>query len=135
MEEVMRLYPPAFWFTRSAVEDDVIGGYHIKAGQMMAVVPYAIHRHPDFWDNPEEFDPERFEGEHNKGRHSLAFMPFGAGQRQCIGKDFALMEGALILSQLAQRYTFIDVPERQPVAAFGPTLATKDGMWLKIAKR
>lgn len=135
MEETMRLYPPAFWFTRSAVEDDVIGGYHIKAGQLMAVVPYAIHRHPNFWDKPEHFEPDRFHSENDNHRHPLAFIPFGAGQRQCIGKDFALMEGALILARIAQRYTFIDVPERQPVGAFGPTLSTKDGMWLKIQKR
>jgi cytochrome P450 len=62
-------------------------------------------------------------------------MPFGAGQRYCIGKDFALMEGALILTRLAQRYTLSNVEGREPKVALSTTLSTKDGVWLKLANR
>jgi cytochrome P450 len=135
MEEATRLYPPAFWLPRTAVEDDVIGGYKIKAGQMVAATMLTIHRHPDFWENPDEFDPERFTPDKVKGRHPQAWMPFGAGQRYCIGKDFALMEGALILTRLAQRYTLSNVEGREPKVALSTTLSTKDGVWLKLANR
>jgi cytochrome P450 len=74
MEEATRLYPPAFWLPRTAVEDDVIGGYKIKAGQMVAATMLTIHRHPDFWENPDEFDPERFTPDKVKGRHPQAWM-------------------------------------------------------------
>ena len=135
MEEATRMYPPAYWLPRTAVEDDVIGGYQIKAGQMVAATMLTIHRHPDFWENPDEFDPERFTPDKVKGRHPQAWMPFGAGQRYCIGKDFALMEGALILTRLAQRYSVSDVSDRQPKPSLSTTLSTKDGVWLKLANR
>ncbi len=135
MEETMRLYPPVFWLPRTAVNDDTIGGYQIKAGQMVAAVPLTIHRHPQFWADPNTFDPENFAPKANKQRHPLAWMPFGAGQRLCIGKDFALMEGTLILSRLMQRYHVHPCPERQPQLALSTTLSTKDGVWVRLEKR
>ncbi|MDX2078948.1 MAG: cytochrome P450 [bacterium] len=135
MEETMRLYPPVFWLPRTAIEDDVIGGYHIKAGQMVASVPLTIHRHPDFWLTPDTFDPENFAPDIAKHRHPLAWMPFGAGQRLCIGKDFALMEGALILSQVMQRYDIQLMPNHQPKATLSATLNPKNGVWVQLAKR
>ena len=135
MEETTRLYPPVFWLPRTAVEDDEIGGYHIKAGQMVAAVPLTIHRHPEFWDAPDTFDPENFAPDTSKSRHPLAWMPFGAGQRLCIGKDFAMMEGALILARLMQRYVVHPCEDRQPQPALLTTLATKDGVWVRLEKR
>ncbi|MBW4437544.1 MAG: cytochrome P450 [Pleurocapsa minor GSE-CHR-MK-17-07R] len=135
MEETMRLYPPVFWLPRTAVEDDVIGGYAIKAGQMVAAVPLTIHRHPEFWATPDSFDPENFAPDAAKGRHPQAWMPFGAGQRLCIGKDFALMEGALILSRLMQRYIVHPVTDQQPQIALSTTLTPKDGLWVRLEKR
>ncbi len=135
MEETMRLYPPVYWLPRTAVEDDTIGGYRIKAGQMVAAVPLTIHRHPDFWVEPDTFNPINFAPDNVKSRHPLAWMPFGAGQRLCIGKDFAMMEGAMILSRLTQRYLIHPVPDHQPKTALSATLATKDGVWVRLEKR
>lgn len=135
MEETMRLYPPVFWLPRTAVNDDVIGGYRIKAGQMVAAVPLTIHRHPDFWAQPDTFDPENFGPAATGERHPLAWMPFGAGQRMCVGKDFAMMEGTLILSRLMQRYVVHAVTDRMPQLALSTTLATKDGLWVRLEKR
>ena len=135
MQEAMRLYPPAFWLPRTAVEDDVIDGYRIHAGQMIAVVSMAIHRHADFWPKPNKFDPERFAGDALKNQHPLAYLAFGAGQRQCIGKEFALMEGTLILAMLAQRYSVQPDPQHQPEPAIATTLSAKGGMWLRLQKR
>jgi cytochrome P450 len=135
LSEALRLYPPAFWWSRSAIEEDTIGGYHIKPGQLIAIMVLTLHRHPDFWANPDVFDPERFSPDAEKGRHPLAWMPFGAGQRQCIGKDFAMMEGTLILSRFAQRYRVVSTDKPAPQFAFSSTLSAKDGIWVKIEKR
>ena len=135
LQETVRLFPPAYWTPRVAKEDDEIGGYRIQAGQTVAAISIAIHRHPDFWENPNHFDPERFTEEAVKGRHPLAYMGFGAGQRQCIGKEFALMEGALVLSMLAQHYTVHVDEAHHPEPAIATTPGAKGGMWLRLEKR
>ena len=104
--EAMRLYPSAWSISRRALGDDEIGGYFIPAGSIVAMSPYTMHRHPDFWDDPERFDPERFAPEAEAGRHRFAYFPFGGGARQCIGNHFAMMESAIIIPAIARRYRF-----------------------------
>jgi len=133
MEETMRLYPPAYFIPRQANDRDIIGGHRIDAGQLIFVMTLIIQQHPDFWDNPQVFDPERFAGETT--RHPLAYLPFGAGQRKCIGQDFALMEGTMILTQFAQRYRVLPVPEKKAETALSTTLGNKGGVWIRIEKR
>ena len=70
----------------------------------MAPITYVIHHHPDHWEQPQRFDPERFTTARSEKRHRAAWIPFALGQHQCIGKEFALIEGMLILANLAQRY-------------------------------
>ncbi|HEX2623525.1 MAG TPA: cytochrome P450, partial [Phototrophicaceae bacterium] len=135
MQEALRLYSPTYWVSRTAEEDDVIDGYRIRKGQMVAIMSHMIHRHPDFWQHPEAFDPERFTPENSAGRHQLAWIPFGAGQRQCIGRDFALMEGQLILTKIAQRYNVHAIPGKVAAPHVSTTLRTKDGVWVTISKR
>ena len=129
----MRLYPPAYFIPRQANDRDIIGGHRINAGQLIFVMTLIIQQHPDFWDNPQVFDPERFAGETT--RHPLAYLPFGAGQRKCIGQDFALMEGTMILTQFAQRYRVLPVPEKKAETALSTTLGNKGGVWIRIEKR
>jgi cytochrome P450 len=109
-EEALRYYPPAWILGRKALEDDELGGYDIPAGTIIAISPYAVHRHKDFWEDPEKFDPERFSPERSDGRHHFAYLPFGAGPRQCIGNNFALMEAGLIIATIAQKYRLTLVP-------------------------
>ncbi|MBX2997672.1 MAG: cytochrome P450 [Caldilineaceae bacterium] len=135
MQESMRLYPPAYWIPRTAVEDDVIDGYHIPAGKMVAVMSQVIQRHPEQWEDPHVFDPDRFLPARSEGRHKLAWLPFGAGQRLCIGREFALMEGPFILARLMQRYEPVAVPEKVAQMHIGLTIRTKDGVWVKLNKR
>ncbi len=103
-QETLRLSAPGFWIGRTVLEDDVIDGYAVPAGKLAAVMPLLIHQHPDFWDDPQTFDPDRFLPEAVAKRHPLAWIPFGSGQRQCIGRDFGLMEGQLILALIMQRF-------------------------------
>ncbi|MGK3965523.1 cytochrome P450 [Sorangium sp. So ce118] len=111
-QEALRLYPPVYWIPRTAIADDEIDGFHIPAGAAVAVMSYVLHRHPDHWESPARFDPGRFTPERARGRHPLSFMPFGIGQRQCVGKEFALLEGQLILARILQRFRLSAVPGR-----------------------
>lgn len=110
LEEALRLYPPAWMFGRKAIADDEIRGYHIPANSMIFISPYCIHRHPDFWENPEVFDPERFSPGRSASRPPFAYFPSSGGSRLCIGNMFALMEAKLILATIGQRYRLRSIP-------------------------
>jgi cytochrome P450 len=69
---------------------------------------YVIHRHTDFWEDPQRFDIERFTYEQVAGRHKFAWMAFGVGQHRCIGCDFALIEAQLLMAMLVQRYRIVE---------------------------
>ncbi len=115
-KESIRIFPPAFAFFRHTLRDAEIGGYLIPEGQLAFIVPYTLHRRPDYYPEPQKFDPERFTPEREKLLPPSAFLPFGAGSRTCIGKHFALMMGPLLLAALAQRVTFRLLPGQQIVA-------------------
>ncbi len=104
IDEVLRLYPPAFITNRQALKDDVVCGYTIPAGALVSISPYAVQRDPRFWQDPETFDPERFNAQSAGERPRFAYFPFGGGPRQCIGKDFALYEAAVVLAMAVQRF-------------------------------
>lgn len=102
VEEVLRLYPPAYsLFLRQATENVDVAGAAIRAGDLVQVVPYSVHRDGRWFSEPEKFDPGRFLMEPTWPRY--AYLPFGAGPRVCIGQNFALMEACLVLSTLLQR--------------------------------
>ncbi len=102
--EALRLYPPGWVFARSAVKDDVIGGYRIPAEALVIVSPYVMQRLPALWEDPEKFDPDRFLPERSQGRPRFAYFPFSAGPRQCIGADVAMIEATMVVAMAAQRY-------------------------------
>jgi cytochrome P450 len=108
LEEALRLYPPAWMFGRKAIADDEIRGYHIPANSMIFISPYCIHRHPDYWEDPEVFNPERFSPERYASRPPFAYFP--GRSHPCVGSMFALMEAKLILATIGQRYRLRPVP-------------------------
>jgi len=110
IQEAMRLRPASWWVPRTAVADDVIDGYTIPAGATVVSLTYGIHHHPEIWAEPKRFDPDRFTNEQVAQRHKLAWVPFGTGQRQCIGKDFSIMEAQFILAMIVQRYALTAAP-------------------------
>lgn len=135
VEEAMRLYPPAYIYSRAVKEDDVIGGFRIPGGTAVDLSPYLTHRHPDFWERPDEFLPERFSPEASAQRPRYAYFPFSGGPRQCIGNGFAMMEAQLILATLAQRFR----PRRLPGDTLVPepliTLRPKGGLPMRLERR
>ena len=104
IDEVLRLYPPVFITNRQALQEDEVCGFHIPAGAVVGVSPYMTQRDPRFWQDPLAFDPQHFAPEQSAGRPRFAYFPFGGGPRQCIGKDFALYEAAVVLAMAAQRF-------------------------------
>ncbi len=100
----------------------------------MLIPIHAIHHDPRWWPDPEVFDPTRFLGEEAKGRHRSAYLPFGGGRRICIGKSFALMEGALVTAIMSQRFVF-DLVAGHPVEPEATlTLRPRHGLRM-IARR
>jgi cytochrome P450 len=132
LNEAMRLYPPVWQVGRETINADKIGGYEIPSNSTVIMSSYVTHRHPDFWENPEGFDPERFSPERSTDRHQYAYFPFGGGPRTCIGNNFALMEAQLIIADIAQRYRLELVPghviEPQPMI----TLRSRDGILVSL---
>jgi len=104
IQEVLRLYPPAWIIARTALDDDEIGGYPIPAQTTLLLSPYVTHRHPDFWPDPERFDPERFASRRGVNWPPGAYFPFSAGPRVCLGEHLAMMEAQLIVAQALQAY-------------------------------
>jgi len=102
LQEAMRLYPPVPQITRETTEPVTLGEYSIPAGATVSPSQWAIHRDGRCWDDPMAFRPERFAGEDD--RPAFAYFPFGGGPRRCIGQQFAMVEGKLILATLARRY-------------------------------
>lgn len=135
LQEAMRLQPPSYWLPRTAVADDEIDGYHNPAGTQVVSLTYMYHRHPEHWENADEFDPERFTPERSANRHRYAWIPFGAGQRLCIGRDFAMMEGQLALAMVAQRFNITAVPDHEVKPMLSSTLRPKNGVMVTLEKR
>jgi cytochrome P450 len=135
IDEAMRLYPAAWILARQSLAEDWLGDYHLPAGQGLTIPIFAIHRHPDFWPEPETFDPERFDPVQTASRHKYAFIPFGAGPRLCIGNNFAITEAQLILTMIAQQYQLRLQPGYRVVPEPLITLRVKGGLPMMLVKR
>jgi cytochrome P450 len=113
IEESLRLYPPAWGFSRRALGDDEVGGYRVPKGSLVFLIPFVVHRRPKLWPDPDRFDPGRFAPEYESTRPRFAYIPFGAGPRGCIGNQFAMLEAQLIVATIAQRYRIELVPDQR----------------------
>jgi len=135
IQESMRLYPPGFAIGRQPIAEDEILGVKIPTNAIMFISIAAMHRDPRYWERPADFSPERFSPEQEKERPKLAYMPFGAGPRMCIGNHFALMEMQLLLALLVGRFDFEVVEgqriEPEPLI----TLKPKYGIMMRVRKR
>jgi cytochrome P450 len=103
-QETLRLYPPVWMFDRRALGPDDLAGTKVAAGDLVIFCPYAIHRLPELWADPEAFRPERFEAGHKEQKNMFAYLPFSAGPRTCIGNNFATIEAQIIMGTLLSRF-------------------------------
>jgi cytochrome P450 len=130
LAESMRLYPPAWGIGRYALEDVQIGQWTVPRNTLVLVSPGVTHRDARFWPDPERFDPLRFTAGAKAARPKMAYFPFGAGPRICIGESFAWMEGVLLLATLAQRWKFEKGPDVDAQALI--TLRPKSPMKMRV---
>lgn len=134
VEESLRLYPPVWLYTRKALEDDVIGGYDIKAGDNIFLSPYLTQRLPAYWPDPDSFQPGRFAPEKEEERVPYAFFPFSGGPRRCIGEFFSLIEMKAHLAIMSRRFRLRFVPgpvELDPAI----NLRTRHSLYMTIEKK
>ena len=128
IQESMRLYPPVWIITRQATEDRALGDYLIPKQSFVAVLPHIVHRHRDFWSDPDVFDPERFAAGKVAQRHRCAYVPFGVGPHQCIGNNFALIEATLMLTMILQRFVLRLAPGYQAKPVLLDTMRPAGGL-------
>ena len=125
--EAIRLYPSIWIMERRVVAEDQIAGHQLPAGSTLLISPYVLHRHPEFWSEPDVFEPDRFSTNSANSRAKFAYIPFGAGPHQCIGRPMALLVARIVLAMIFQRY------ELQLVA--GQTGKPLPGITLRHAQR
>jgi cytochrome P450 len=135
IEESLRLRPPVWAIGRLPTKDDSVGGYHLPAYTSVILSPYVTHRHPAFWPEPERFDPERFRPAEVTKRPRYAYFPFGGGPRQCIGREFAMMEAVLVLASLSREFSLR--PSSDHTVAPEPmiTLRPLGGLSMRLQRR
>jgi cytochrome P450 len=104
IQEVMRLYSPAYVIGRQAVEPCELAGYALPANGTVLMPQWVVHRDPRWWDEPERFFPGRWRSRPLERLPKYAYFPFGGGPRVCIGNGFAMMEAVLVLATLARRF-------------------------------
>ncbi|HIC7265155.1 TPA: cytochrome P450 [Campylobacter jejuni] len=130
-KESLRLYPPVGFFAREVKKDTQVRDKLIKKGSGVVIAPWLIHRHEEFWTNPHGFNPSRFEGEYKKD----AYLPFGVGERICIGQGFAMQEAILILANILKTYKLELEEGFVPDVVGRLTVRSANGMRIKFSKR
>ncbi|XP_029455635.1 thromboxane-A synthase isoform X2 [Rhinatrema bivittatum] len=135
--ETLRMYPPAFRFSRETSKDCDVTGQCIPAGSLVEIPVGYIHYNPEHWPEPEKFIPERFTPEAKQKRSPFVYLPFGAGPRSCIGMRLALLELKITLVRVLQKYKFETCSRTQiPLLLKSETtLGPKNGVHIKIVTR
>lgn len=139
-EETMRLFPPAPFIARTAIEEDIFTGedgdtVNIPAGGILILNTWQLHRHKSLWDKPDTFMPERFLGDARTNIGRFQYLPFGVGERVCIGQRFAMQEAMILVALLARRYRFEYVGKEVPWPKLRITVQPENGMPMRLTLR
>ncbi|MET8232747.1 cytochrome P450 [Micromonospora sp. NPDC005298] len=132
IQETMRLYPAVWGLPRRALAADEIGGYPVPAGADVMISPYTLHRHRDFWTEPDQFRPERFAADAPPVAHRYAYIPFGAGPRVCVGSHLGMLEATLIAAMVARRFRFEFAGPAEPVPEAMLSLRVRGGLPVRV---
>jgi cytochrome P450 len=135
LDEVLRLYPPAWIGPRRTVHDFKFAGHHVAAGAYVNYSSWASHRIPEVFPEPEAFIPERFTRERKAALPRGAYVPFGGGSRICIGKRFGQTEVKLVATMLLQRLRLDAMPGRTMTVRQMPTLSPRGGLRMRVKPR
>ncbi len=127
----MRLFPPVWAVSRSTNGPEVVGGFALPPKSFLFVSTWVLHRMPELWDDPEGFDPDRWLDGRVGRDQKRAWMPFGAGQRRCLGEHSAMIEAHMILATVLRQTRLDLAPGQGMVPDLSVTLRPKDGMWMR----
>ncbi len=134
LDETLRLYPPGWLLSRRALAADTVGAYTIPAGADVFIAPYFLHRHAEFWSDPERFDPDRFR-DGGAPSHRFAYIPFGAGPRRCIGITFAQAEMQIHVGLVARHLRLRYAGDAPPVLEPRINLRSRDPLMFRAERR
>lgn len=115
IDEALRMYPPVWVLSREVIKEVELGGYALDAGTNIFISPYYIHRHPEYWQHADQFDPQRFSKENAKQVNRYTYFPFSMGQRRCLGEMFAIIEMQVHIAYVCQ-YLMLNYTEEKPIA-------------------
>jgi len=136
MREALRLYPPAYRISRTAVGACDLGGHPVKPGVEIMIPQWAVHRSARFYDQPDAFRPERWTPAFTAALPRFAYFPFGGGPRTCIGNTFAEIEGSVALGHICRRYELRVPPHAQVAPYLGVTLLPRENvLQLELRRR
>lgn len=132
IKESLRLHPPVPGISRCCAQDVVLpDGRVIPKGNICVISIFGIHHNPSVWPDPEVYNPFRFDPESPQKRSPLAFIPFSAGPRNCIGQTFAMTEMKVVLALTLLRFRVLpdeEEPRRKPELI----LRAEGGLWLRV---
>ncbi len=134
IDETLRMIPGGWLLDRYSLSDDVVMGMHIPARHEVIASPYLVHRHPEFWPEPERFDPDRFLPDRARARPVQAYLPFGAGPHACIGSRLAQLELKIMLPMLLRRFRFA-IASPQPVRPWAGFILRPRELRFRLTKR
>jgi cytochrome P450 len=135
INETLRVYPTVWMLGRENIEPVELGGYAMPVGTTFFMPQWVIHRDARWFDDPDEFRPERWEGGLMQRLHRYAYFPFGGGPRICIGNNFALMEAALVLATVAQKFRLRLADDARVTPLATMTLRPADGVKVVLCAR
>ncbi|XP_016998057.3 probable cytochrome P450 4p3 [Drosophila takahashii] len=137
VKETMRLFPSVPGMGRETNrETELTNGLILPKGSQIVVHVFDIHRNPKYWDSPEEFRPERFLPENSQNRHTYAYIPFSAGQRNCIGQKYAMQEMKTLMVALLKQFKILPVVDSKSIVfTSGITLRTQNKIHVKLVRR
>ena len=134
LEEVLRLYPPVWLFTRRSHADDDLEDFDVPAGTDIYLSPFVLHRTDHYWPVPDRFDPERFVPT-DQPKKERPFFPFSLGPRRCLGEFFSFLEMKVHLGLLLPRFRMSLVKEKKPELELAINLRVADDIHVRPAIR
>ena len=136
MREALRLYPPAYRISRTAIQACRIGDHPVAAGVEIMIPQWAVHRSARFFADPDAFRPERWTPAFTASLPRFAYFPFGGGPRTCIGNTFAEIEASVVLGHLVRRFELAVPPGARVKPYLGVTLLPADNtLMLELRRR
>ncbi|XP_039270071.2 cytochrome P450 4V2-like [Styela clava] len=136
VKESLRILPSVPIIGRITSKDCEMDGHLIPAGTDCVLFTQAVNKNPNYWTDPESFEPDRFSSENSVGRHPYSYLPFSAGPRNCIGQRFALMEEKVVLAHLLRKYAVTSCDKTKELRLMGDIiLRSRNGINIKLSQR